>query len=300
MPQSRRNFLRNLGLSAAALMLPNRLDAALRSAGPTTADRERLAAWLRTLRREGLPARGGLGRAIARVGELALGTPYRANTLEEYLVAGGSPASEPATCYLTVFDCVTLVESAQAIARTAAQPNGGWDEFVHQIDRMRYRGGVRQGYPSRLHYFSEWITDNAERGLARNLGPELGAIDDTRPLRFMSTHRSAYPALRDDAAYERIVQMEKRLDPHPRQYIPTDRIPGVMDRIHTGDVLAFTTSVEGLDASHTGLAYRDRAGVLRVLHAPLSGGAVTISRGDLHAYVAGIRRSTGILVARPM
>ncbi|HET7464415.1 MAG TPA: N-acetylmuramoyl-L-alanine amidase-like domain-containing protein [Longimicrobium sp.] len=301
MPQSRRRFLRNLGLSAAALMLPDRLDAAAPlAAGPTTADRERLAAWLRTLRREGLPPRGGLGRAIGRVGQLALDTPYRAHTLEEYLVAGGAPRAEPATCYLTVFDCVTLVESAQGVARTAAKPNGGWNDFVHEIERMRYRGGVREGYTSRLHYFSEWITDNARRGLVRDLGPELGAVDDARPLRFMSTHRGAYPALSDDATHDAIVQMEKRLDAHPRHLVPTERIPGVMDRIHTGDVLAFATSVEGLDASHTGLAYRDRAGVLRVLHAPLSGGAVTISRGDLHAYVAGIRRSTGVMVARPL
>jgi len=302
MPQSRRRFLRNLGLSAAALMLPNRLDAAAALApAPTVADRERLAAWLRTLRREGLaPPRAPLGRAIARVGELAQGTPYRGSTLEEYLAAGGSPSTEPATCYLTVFDCVTLVESAQAVARTSAKPGAGWDEFEHQVERMRYRGGVRAGYSSRLHYFSEWIADNARRGLVRDLGPELGADEDRRPLRFMSTHRSAYAALRDDAAYEAIVQMERRLDTSPRHLIPTARIPSVMSRIQTGDVLAFATSVDGLDASHTGLAYRDRAGVLRVLHAPLSGGVVTISRGDLHAYVAGIRRSTGILVARPL
>ncbi|HEU4556438.1 MAG TPA: N-acetylmuramoyl-L-alanine amidase-like domain-containing protein [Longimicrobium sp.] len=299
MPQSRRNFLRSLGLSAAALMLPNRLDAAAMF-DPTTADRQRLATWLRTLRREGLPsARAPLGRAVARVGELALGTPYRAHTLEEYLAGGGAPTAEPATCYLTVFDCVTLVESAQAVARTAAKPAAGWDAFVREMERMRYRGGVRNGYASRLHYFSEWITDNARRGLVRDLGPELGATDDRRPLRFMSTHRSAYAALKDDATYESIVRMERTLDDQPRHLIPTDRIPSVMPRIQTGDVLAFATSIEGLDASHTGLAYRDCAGVLRVLHAPLSGGNVTISRGDLHAYVAGIRRSTGIVVARP-
>lgn len=295
MPQSRRTFLRTLGLSAAALMLPNRLDAAI-AAGPATADRERLATWLATLRRERLP----LNRAIARVGELAVGTPYRAHTLEEYLAGGAAPQSEPATCYLTVFDCVTLVESAQAVARTAEKPGGGWDEFVGQVERMRYRGGTRAGYASRLHYFSEWIADNARRGLVRDLGPSLGAEEDRRPLRFMSTHRAAYPALADDATYDAIARMERTLDDQPRHLIPTARIPAVTDRIRTGDVLAFATSVDGLDASHTGLAYRDRAGVMRVLHAPLSGGEVTISRGDLHDYVAGIRRSTGILVARPL
>ena len=76
--------------------------------------------------------------------------------------------------------------------------------------------------------------------------------------------------------------------------------PAAMDRIQTGDVLAFATSVAGLDASHTGLAYRSRDGVLRVLHAPLSGGEVTVSRGDLHAYVAGLRAPTGVMVARPL
>jgi hypothetical protein len=37
-----------------------------------------------------------------------------------------------------------------------------------------------------------------------------------------------------------------------------------------------------------------------VLHAPLSGGAVEVSRSTLPEYVAAIRRSTGILVARPL
>lgn len=300
MPISRRELLRNAALAGAALLLPGRLDAAMLTSAES--DRQKLARWLGVLRRGGL-ARGDatLGRATARVGELALGSPYAAHTFEAYLAAGGSPASEPLTLDLSRFDCVSLVESALGVARTAAQgPAAGWNEFARQVERMRYRGGVRAGYDSRLHYFSEWISDNAARGLVRDLGPELGAVDDARPLRFMSTHRDAYLALKNQAVFENIVQMEHRLDPHPRQVIRTDHIPAVMDRIHTGDVLAFATSVEGLDASHTGLAYRGRDGVLRVLHAPLSGGQVTISRGDLHAYVAGIGHSTGVMVARPL
>jgi hypothetical protein len=65
-------------------------------------------------------------------------------------------------------------------------------------------------------------------------------------------------------------------------------------------VLAFATAIEGLDVTHSAFAYRDAAGVLRVLHAPLSGGAVEISRGTLPEYVGAIRRSTGIVVARPL
>jgi hypothetical protein len=297
---SRRAFVRDAALFAAALAVPTTLDASAFFADD--ADRARLAAWLRALRRDGLAsARAPMGRAVARVGELAVGAPYRANTLEEYLAAAGaSPLREPLTAYLTGFDCVTLVESTLAIARAAPQPRAGWDEFARQVERMRYRGGVRAGYTSRLHYFSEWIADGARRGLLRDLGPELGAVDDARPLRFMTTHRSAYRALADDAVYREIGEMERRLDASPRHLVPTARIASVVDRIHTGDVLAFATSIEGLDCTHTGLAYRDRASVMRVLHAPLSSGEVQISRGTLPQYVAGLRTPTGILVARPL
>ena len=296
MDLSRRSFLSALAASAGALAFRGEVSASVLRA-PGTVDRERLAQWLATLRREHV---AGLGRRIGRVGELALGTPYRAHMLEEYLAEGGDPGAEPVTAYLTAFDCVTLVESSVAIARAAAKPSAGWDDFVREVERMRYRDGERRGYATRIHYFSEWIVDGARRGLVRDLGPELGATDDERPLRFMSTHRDAYPALRDDGVYRAIVQMEHRLDAYPRHVIATERIPAAMDRIQTGDVLAFATSVAGLDASHTGLAYRSRDGVLRVLHAPLSGGEVTVSRGDLHAYVAGLRAPTGVMVARPL
>lgn len=299
MPFSRRDFLRTLALAAAASNID--VDALL-AATPGEADRERLAAWLRRLRDDGLASpRSPLGPAVARVGEMALGSPYKANTLEEYLAEpGASPWREPVTAYLTGFDCVSLVESALAIARVAAGEDASWDAFEREIVRMRYREGIREGYPSRLHYFSEWIADNARRGLVRDLGPELGALDDARPLRFMSTHRSAYRALADDAVYDAIRGMERRLDASPRQLIPTSRIPSVLDRLETGDVLAFATSIGGLDVTHTGLAYRDRAGVMRVLHAPLSGGVVQVSRGTLPQYVAGLRNATGILAARPL
>lgn len=284
---------------AASLLLPFPLSAD-GFAAPGEDDRELLAGWLRTLRAEGLgDAAVPLGRAVARVGELALGMPYAAGTLEQYLLDGGSPDAEPLTLHLDRFDCVTLVESALAIARTAAAgPDAGWDRFAREMERMRYRGGVRRGYTSRLHYFSDWIRDGERRGLLRDLGPELGAVRDARPLRFMSEHRASYPALRDDAAFTGIVEHEDVLG--PRNLIAKDRIPEIAERLETGDVLAFATGIAGLDVTHTGLAYRDRTGVMRVLHAPLSGGVVQVSPGTVAEYVNGLRGATGILAARPL
>jgi hypothetical protein len=94
--------------------------------------------------------------------------------------------------------------------------------------------------------------------------------------------------------------MERRLDSHKRFMIPASRIPAVLPSIQSGDVLAFATSIPGIDVSHAAYAYRDSQGTMRVLHAPLSGGAVEVTRATLPEYVANIRRATGILVARPL
>ena len=303
---SRRDLLRDAALTAAALALPSPLAACRRGEPdeprPSGPDRERLTAWTAALRAEGpSPQEASFGRVAIRVGELTIGTPYEPFTLEAYLRTGGSPTHEPLTLSLTRFDCVTLVEACLAVARLAGQERSPtWGGFGHEIERMRYRGGERRGYASRLHYFSEWITDGARRGLARDLGAELGGVADARPLRFMTEHRPSYPALASDALFRDIGAMERRLDQPPRLVIPTKRIPEVVDRIETGDVLAFATEISGLDVTHAAFAYRDGDGILRVLHAPLSGGVVEVTRTTLPEYVAAIRRSTGILVARPM
>jgi hypothetical protein len=294
-PLSRRALLENAAALAAALVFPRPLAAWVRR----NPDRDRLADWTATLRAERLTRPDA---PIAHVGELAAGTPYQAGMLDAYLRPGRRPSDpEPLTLSLTRFDCVTLVESCLAVARVAAREGRPtWARFGHEVERMRYRGGVRRGYSSRLHYFSEWITDGERRGLVRDLGPELDGVDDARPLRFMTEHRDRYPALADDGVFGEIAAMERRLEGHPRRVVRTERIAEVADRIETGDVLAFATAIPGLDVTHAAFAYRHASGVLGVLHAPLSGGVVEMARATLPEYVAAIRRATGIIVARPL
>jgi cell wall-associated NlpC family hydrolase len=296
---SRRAFLLRSAAGAAAALVPHRVAAALSAVGD--AERARVHAWLRVLRAEGFThPTAPLGAAVARAGELALGTPYRPHTLEAYLAGGARPADEPLTVLVTVFDCVTLVEAAIALARTARIEDAGWERFASEIERMRYRGGRRAGYASRLHYFSEWILDGAERGLLRELGSRHGGERDLRPLRFMTGHRGSYAALADDETHLRIGIRERSLDGVPRYVLPVAGIPAASAHLLPGDVLAFATGIDGLDVTHAALAHRDRSGVLGVLHAPLSGGVVERFPGSIADYVAGIRRCTGILVARPL
>jgi hypothetical protein len=293
---TRREALRALGWLAAAVTLA---PGELAGVSPSR-DAARLDDWTRTLRREGLVRCDAPGRAAARVGELAAGSPYTPGTLDAYLAGGSRRSTEPLTLSLSRFDCVTLVESCLAVARVAHEPGGpSWRRFGEAIERMRYRGGHRGNYASRLHYFSEWMRDGERRGLVHCLGRELGGVPDERPLRFMSEHRSRYRALADERVFGEISVIERRLDAEPRLVVPTKRIPQIVDRLETGDVVAFATEIPGLDVTHSAFAYRDQGGTLRVLHAPLSGGSVEVTRSTLPEYVAAIRRATGILVARP-
>jgi Protein of unknown function (DUF1460) len=308
-----------MGAVAAAIALPHPLTGcsdsrevqpeqraaapASESSAPASPDEARLHEWVENLRAEGYSAADvALGAAAIRVGELAIGTPYEAFTLEEYIRAGGSPVrSEPLTLDLDRFDCVSLVEACLAVARVArgGEP-ASWEAFGREMERMRYRDGVRAGYGSRLHYFSEWLADNEERGLVRQLGQELGGVRDERPLRFMTSNPDAYPAMQYPEIREELAVVEQRLDDLTRWVVPTDRIAGIADQLETGDILAFATSIEGLDVTHAAFAYRDDGGVMRVLHAPLSGGVVEVTRSTIPQYVAAIRQATGILVSRPL
>jgi hypothetical protein len=163
---------------------------------------------------------------------------------------------------------------------------------------VRYRGGRIDGYPSRLHYFSEWLSDNAARGRLRLLTEELGGAPDREPLSFMSAHRSAYPAMRRLGVPTAIRAMERRLnDAGPRWYLPEERIAAAASGIQDGDLIAATSTLPGLDVAHTGLAlWQD--GKLHLLHAPLVGKEVEISNVPLADRIAGIKTQDGIMVAR--
>lgn len=268
--------------------------------GASPGDQARLTEWLRILRADSASGPSApLGHLVARAGELALGSPYAFKRLDVYLKEGGEREAEPLTLSLTHFEAVTLIESCVALARCARQGTGTWEAFGREVERIRYRGGKRDGYLSRLHYFSEWISDNAARGNVHDMGRELGGVQDARPLRFMTTHRSNYPALHSDATFEAISEYEKRLDKTPRWVVPQEKVSEASDRIEPGDVVAFASGRRGLDVSHAGIAYRDDRGTLRVLQALFSANRVEVSPEALPEYVAS-RKSTGILVARPL
>jgi len=172
-------------------------------------------------------------------------------------------------------------------------------EYERGLQTLRYRNDRIDGYPSRLHYFTDWIGDNQRKRLLRDITGELGGIEDLSRIDFMSTHPDAYRQLAEPTNVEAIRQIEARLSAVGRRFIPQADIAAVTDRISNGDIIAVTSTVAGLDIAHTGLAlWVD--GTLRLLHAPLVGDAVQISDVTLAERIARIDGQDGIIVARPL
>lgn len=232
-----------------------------------------------------------IGEVVARVGSWFVGAPYTPSTLE-------APGAEALVVNLREFDCVTYVESMLAMARAIRSRRTTFEDYREILRTIRYRDGKLADYPSRLHYFSDWIQNNETKGIVEEQTRTLGGVVDREPIDFMTQHRASYRQLADDGFFKEILRMESALTKRPRYMIPEARIEEVASGIRNGDVIAATSSVKGLDVAHTGLALW-KNGRLHLMHAPLIGDSVEISENPLAERVVFIPRQDGIMVARP-
>jgi hypothetical protein len=226
---------------------------------------------------------------IAWYAERQLGIDYKAGLLDE-------PDEEQLVVTLEGSDCVIYVETSLALAMTTLQGRQTADAFRDNLTFLRYRDGEVDGYMSRLHYFSDWLLTNRDKGLLAMLfqDEDLPVMD---PVHFMSDNRDSYRHLAaNDELYEEKRRVEALLSERKLRYIPQERIPDYEAHFRTGDILAFVTTIEGLDVTHTALVKVDdgRAGFY---HASTTG-AVIIDPGTIYEYTKNRRNVNGIVVAR--
>ncbi len=227
---------------------------------------------------------------LQKTAEYFLEKPYVANTLDKN-------EHEKTVINLRQFDCVTFAETVIALANTVEGVTPSFEEYAEHLRRIRYRNGVQEGYDSRLHYTSDWIYDNAAKGLVKNISCELGCILESKTVDFMSSNRSAYPALKtDDEMLGKIVGIENRINRRGGfYYLPVAKINAANSAIPHMAMVAFTTTTKGLDTTHVGFAYR-QDGVLRFVHASSAEKKVVIDRKTLQDYCASRKSCTGVMI----
>ena len=234
-----------------------------------------------------------IGDVVVEIGRSFLGTPYLANALEV-------PGEERLVVNMSGLDCVSFYENALVLARCIKKGVTTFEEYKKQLQLIRYRGGVIDGYASRLHYTSDYIFDNDKRGIWKDITADIGGVPFKKVVNFMSTHPDAYRQIREgDGVLEKIAAMEAEINARTTYYVPKKKAASVMPKLRNGDILGFTTSIEGLDTSHTGILVKEH-GRSQVLHAPLAGKMVVLSESSLPEYLERNKKMTGFIAARPL
>ena len=220
-----------------------------------------------------------------------LGTPYVAGTLEVN-------AREELVVNLDEVDCTTFVEQVLAMALADKRDERTEEGFRKALTQIRYRDGELDGYPSRLHYFSDWIADNERMGVIEERTPSLSVEKQTLHLNFMSTHPESYRQLKEDSALvSEMKAVEARWQGVEVSYLPKGRLAENPEQlgIKNGDILAITTNIKGLDVVHVGFAcwIGER---LHLLHASSIAKKVMEDPQPLYEYSKTKRTHTGVRV----
>lgn len=228
---------------------------------------------------------------MVKVGTFFKETPYVAHTLEK--------EPEQLVVNLQEMDCTTFAENCLAIARTIKNDNPGFETFTGELRHIRYRDGKINGYPSRLHYFSDWIYDNEKKKTVKDVSKEIAQTPCPVLVNFMSTHPGSYSQLKDSTLIPFISSTEKEISTREMYFIPKNRIAECENHLMNGDIAGITTDISGLDISHVVLLVKVN-GRMHILHASSAEEKVVLSENTLEEYLKNGKHSTGIMVARPL
>lgn len=227
-----------------------------------------------------------------------IGIPYVAHTLE-------TKGVERLVVNTRQLDCLTLVETSTALAMCHAQGKTSFKDYCDVLTSIRYRCGIIDGYPSRIHYFSEWINDNKAKGYVDTV--EFSSIpftvDAVVNVWFMGKYPEKYKKLKgNNKDIAKIRSMEKCVSGQHFRYIPKNEIKDnaiMRSTIHDGDILAIVTSHAGLDIAHVGIAVWHKDG-LHLLNASSIHHKVVEEPMTLYQYMQKHPSQKGIRVVRPM
>jgi len=225
-----------------------------------------------------------------------LNIPYVASTLDicddEHLVVN-----------LRQLDCTTLVENVTALTICAQRRMYTFRDYCTVLTSLRYQSGYITDYTSRLHYFTQWIEDNTNKGLVYELQSPEPPFSATQiiDLHFMSTHATLYHSLTLHPEYVPLIKRyENSFIGRKFKYIPKILIEKNVKSLRAvadGDIIAITTSKDGLDIAHVGIAVWHKDG-LHMLNASQIHHKVVEEPMTLGQYLKKHSSHTGIRIVR--
>lgn len=235
-----------------------------------------------------------INQIIETIGKSFLGVEYVAHTCE-------IPGEEQLVINLTGLDCTTYLENCLTISRCIKKDKMTFEDYKKELQFVRYRDGVINRYPSRLHYFSDWIFNNTAKGLVKDVTKEIKGDQIKFNVFFMSKNPDKYMHLTETPEFiKTIAEQEKEINSRTYYYIPNAKVKELEGGIETGDLIAIVTNIKGLDVGHVGIAVRMKDNRIHFMHAPLTGAKVQITTDPIDEYLMKVKKHEGIIVLRPV
>lgn len=251
--------------------------------------RQRLEVALDALSRQDLSGKS-IQELTVEIGESFIGTPYVEKTLE-------LPGDEKLVINLNGMDCTTYLETVVTLARISKVGNLTFEAFEQELERLRYQDGIRKDYSSRLHYFSDWIYQNQQKGIITDITQKIGGSLYPNQPTFMSENPKFYHQLSNLEFLEAIKTDEAEIAKRTYHFIPKEEIEKLEKSIHSGDLIAMTTTIKNLDIVHVGFAV-EQEGRIHLMHAGTGNMQVEISEKPLSEYLKANKSQSGIMVCR--
>lgn len=208
-----------------------------------------------------------------------IGIPYRGGTLDVN-------ENESLVVRTDSVDCTTYVETILAMYLASKAEDDEYSDFKEALTRIRYRDGVIKGYSSRLHYFSDWVTDNEKKGILYEVTSRSNHSQRHFSINYMTKHSVLYRHLKGDSlSVNEMLRIEEKWKNYDMPYIPKECLKTYNNiDICNGDILALTTNIDGLDVLHLGFAvWVD--GNIHLLHASSLYGRVVLDPMSLYEYL---------------
>lgn len=233
-----------------------------------------------------------LNQIIVEIGKSFIGTDYVAHTIEK-------DGEEQLVINFRELDCTTFLETTLALSRIIKSGRNDFKDYKNELTFIRYRDGKINKYPSRLHYFSDWIYDNTKKGIVKDVTCEIGGEETKFNVSYMTSNPDSYKHLKENPDFIPVIKkQEEEISKRNYHYIPKSKVKVFENKIKDGDLIAITSSVKGLDINHVGFAVKMDNGRIHFMHAPLVGAKVEITPEPLNEYLMKIKRHTGIIVLR--
>ncbi|MDX1920113.1 MAG: DUF1460 domain-containing protein [Candidatus Caenarcaniphilales bacterium] len=222
---------------------------------------------------------------IIKVGKSFLGTPYGFYTLDQSY-------PEKLVINLRKMDCLTYLENVLAISKILKTKKLSFEDFKNEIQLIRYRSGGPVTYINRLHYYTEWLEDAEKKGILKNI---VGPDEFRKPIFLLSKNTSR----KNDV--DELKRIENKLSQKTVKYFSCQTLANTNldELLQDGDIVGFTSNVEGLDVNHVVFALKQEDRWTFLNASSVGEKEVEIYKGDLVEYCNRVKANTGIVLARP-